>query len=214
MRLSISIFCLAILQIATTNPLSYEILDTNMDNLNLDTGNVNLDNAQFLTQPTQPQGVIVAEGGDENEAQGNTQNASKIFCDDGFLRACCIYKMGRLDRNSGLHHYQCMGIANGKILSGPPAELIMRACFPKLTRKFVLENEVCDTEYGNNYTPRHPVMEKGGDLCCRDDESSRTSNTGDLLCKGPQTAQETVRDTQRGNVDSGTGSIRVAPWGQ
>lgn len=121
MRLSISIFCLAILQIATTNPLPYEIFDTNMDNLNLDTGNVNFDNAQSLKQPLQPQGVVVAEGGDGNEALGNTQNAPKIFCDNGYLRACCIYKMGRLDNQSGLHHYLCMGIPKGKILSPPRA---------------------------------------------------------------------------------------------
>lgn len=57
-------------------------------------------------------------------------------------------------------------------------------------------------------------MEKGGDLCCLDNESTRTSSTGDLLCKAPQAAQETVRDTQRGNVDYGNGSIRVVPWGQ
>lgn len=136
MRLCIPILCLAALRVATANPLPYDDLNTNVDNLELDTGYDISDNnyapetADPSAQPPQPQAITIAQGqGEDGDDQTNSQPAPKIFCNSGYVRACCSYKAGRLDSaGSGLHHFQCFSIPTGKIFSGPSDSFCSYMC--------------------------------------------------------------------------------------
>lgn len=116
-------FCSVAVLLAIASPFPYESLNTDFDHTNLYN---DVPNSFFAPLPEQPipepdtsstELLAQADGDEGGSSSSGPQLTSQVFCNSGYLRACCSYTpIGRTDKETGHKMYFCMSIARGEFL--------------------------------------------------------------------------------------------------